>query len=171
MKCQPLDNGSSAALTGSLSRLDVGKGDALGSDATPVDAALVGRDVYTLGLGPLHEVLDRDTEGSGGEKECRGERFEIEQHRCWVFPAPIPSGFIPGQSIRRIFNRRNGIRGGNNQSRSSCEPGKRGSHLIKNLSRANRVLWVCRALPFPVCATQCEFALTNNSVNENEAKG
>ena len=68
-------------LTSSLSRLDIGKGNTVGNDGVPVDVALVGRDVDTLGLSPLLEVLNRvdsGAKGGGGEKECGRESFEVE---------------------------------------------------------------------------------------------
>ena len=71
--------------TGSLGRLDVGEGNAIGSDGVPVDVALVGRDVDALWLSPLLEVLSRSdsgAEGGGGEEKCRCESLEGEQHRC-----------------------------------------------------------------------------------------
>ena len=68
-------------LTSSLSRLNIGEGNAVGNDGVPVDVALVGRDVNTLGLSPLFKVLselDSGAEDGGGEEECRRESFEVE---------------------------------------------------------------------------------------------
>ena len=50
----------------SACRLGVGGGDALVIDVLPVDVALVGRDIIALCASALHEVLDREAEGSGG---------------------------------------------------------------------------------------------------------
>ena len=70
-------------LTYSLGRLDVGEGIAVASDGVPVDVALMGRDVDTLGLSPLLEVLSRPNSGAedgGGEEKCRCESLQVEQH-------------------------------------------------------------------------------------------
>jgi len=94
------------ALTSSLRRLDIGKGNAFGRDGVPVDVALDRRDVDTLGLSPLREVLSRldgGAEGDGGEEECGCESSETEQHCCCVRPPSISSRFIPGQSIGSIY--------------------------------------------------------------------
>ena len=52
--------------------IEVGEGGALVIDILPVDVSWVGRDIDALRSIALHELLDREAEGSGGE-ECGGD--------------------------------------------------------------------------------------------------
>ena len=135
-------------LTSSLSRLNIGEGNAVGNDGVPVDVALVGRDVNTLGLSPLFKVLselDSGAEDGGGEEECRRESFEVEEHRCCVSPILTPLSFYTRIEQREYFASAEKT---HNRKRlrvvhlaDTDEFDKWGQGMIMNLSQVNRVLW------------------------------
>ena len=90
-----LSNQLSVGPTGSLRRLDVGKGNSVSSEISPIQVALFGRDVDPLGLIPPREVFSRpnsDTKDGGGEEKRGYKSLEVE-HRYCGSPSPTTSHF------------------------------------------------------------------------------
>ena len=101
---------TTVTLTGPLGRLYVYEGNAVGNDFPPVDVALVGRDVDTLGLSPLLEALSRvdsSAEDSSSEEKGRCESFEGEQHGCCASPLSISPSLLYQKAPGIVEHRRN----------------------------------------------------------------